>query len=363
MSPRSPAPTATLKDSPLEGLLDTAARLVLTVSAVATLICLGFLVFYYVMFAGGAQPGGGDQALALIGGFGRVFAVSCAVLAVATAYLFWGEEILGALQLMFAAALYFSPQYLPHFLGDATSEQAARSLAAIQHGGAWFGVVAIGVILIDLVGRIRLRAREGSRADQLKYGKGIKEEADVRNVFMGKCWQLPYCRKFVRERCPIYHARRTCWKERVGCMCEEQVIQNAMSGKVIPRDVVAAAKFIPYNTRLPMAAKAERCRQCAIYNEHQKHKYQLALPTVVLGIVAIYLLARQPMLDAVGGLIVNVDQLVGRAALREGPAGGAAAADPASLLVFKEILVVCLLLVAMAYMLRLIEYLFFKAKV
>lgn len=363
MSRRQSSPNTTLKDSPLEGLLDATFRFALTASALVTLICLAFLVFYYVKFAGGSQPEGAQQALGLIGAFSKGLIAGSVVLAISTAYMFWGEEVLGVLQLMFAGALYFSPQYVPMALGEASSEPAARALAAIQQGGGWFGLVAIGVILIDLYGRIQLRTRQGSRADQLKYGRGVKEEADIRNVLLGKCWQLPYCRKFVRERCPIYHARRTCWKERVGCMCEEQVIQNALSGGVIPRDVVAAAKFIPYNTRLPMAAKVERCRQCVIYNEHQKHKYKIALPSVVVGLVLVYVLLRQPMLDAVGGVIVNVDRLVGQATLRQGGQAATAAADPASMVVFKEILLICLLLVLMAYLLRLLEYLFFRAKV
>src|SRR5205823_3893098 len=119
------------------------------------------------------------------------------------------------------------------------------------------------------------------KKDTLKYGKGIKEEQNIRNTFMGKCWQLPYCRKFVRERCLIYHSRRTCWKERVGCMCEEEVIRNAMENRTIPKDAVAAAKYIPVNNRITMAQKRERCRQCVIFNEHLKHQYRLFLPVTV----------------------------------------------------------------------------------
>src|SRR5262249_14119457 len=149
--------------------------------------------------------------------------------------------------------------------------------------------VGLGAVLFDVITRVRIRVREGARADQLKYGKGVKEEKDIRNVLLGRCWQLPYCRKFVRERCPIYHARRTCWKERVGCMCEESVIRNAMSGRVIPADAVAAAKFIPQNHKLTMEQKKERCRQCVIYLEHQKHKYKLAMPAAIGGMAVVYI--------------------------------------------------------------------------
>ncbi|MFX8664601.1 hypothetical protein ABTM59_19190, partial [Acinetobacter baumannii] len=70
-------------------------------------------------------------------------------------------------------------------------------------------------------------------------------------------------------------------------MCEEQVIQDAMAGKIIPKDMVKAAAMIPRNNKLTMAQKMQRCRQCVIFNERQKHKYNAALPVTALTFVAL----------------------------------------------------------------------------
>jgi hypothetical protein len=224
--------------------------------------------------------------------------------------------------------------------------------------------VGLIVVVADIIVRSRTRAREGAKADQLKLGKGLKEEKDIRNVFMGKCWQLPYCRKFVRERCPIFHARRTCWKEQVGCMCEESVIRNAMEGRVIPADAVAAAKFIPENRKLTPQQKSERCRSCVIYNEHQKHKYKLALPTMILAFGAVYAVFRPQMVSGIQGAMSGINKFVGSATLSQDGGKdltktGLGSGD----VPFAEIIVVALLVVALAYMIRLVEYLLFKAKI
>lgn len=347
----------------LMGFLDTAARFMLWASLLALAASLGFLLYTYMVFAGGAAAQGASvaQANANVDMLSKVLFASIFALAVATSFLWWGEETLAPLQLIGALALFFSPMYLPSMLGGGQAPQIESAvLKSVQTAGAIAGIVAIFCAVGDVAGRIKTRARQGSKADQLKYGKGVKEERDVQNVFMGKCWQLPFCRKFVRERCPIYHARRTCWKERVGCMCEEEVIRNAMEGRVIPKDMVAAAKFIPRNAKLTQDQKAERCRQCVIYNEHQKHKYKLALPVVVGGVGLAYILGRTQLLDGLAVLLDRANRVVASATYQK---PGSLAQESTGFTVFKELLLVCFMLIIIAYLMKLIEYLFFKLKV
>jgi hypothetical protein len=277
--------------------------------------------------------------------------------AIGAAYSFQGEETAGPIILIIGAGLYFAPAYVPLMAGNLSSDVGPAALAEVSRAGIVPALVGFVMIGIEVVQRVRLRSTVGTKADHLKYGKGIKEEKDVRNVFMGKCWQLPYCRKFVRERCPIYHSRRTCWRERVGCMCEEKVIQNAMAGKVIPSDVVAAAKYIPYNQKLPMEVKVQRCRQCVIYNEHQKHKYKLMLPTLVLVFVLFYILFRTPMLAATESVIVAMDSAIAGITYSRADLVDSEAAVP-----YAEVFLVTLMLIIFAYALKGLEFFIFKLK-
>ncbi|HVL37798.1 MAG TPA: hypothetical protein VM328_00275 [Fimbriimonadaceae bacterium] len=352
-------PDFTPKDS-FQEMLIGAAKILLGAGLLASVTAIGFLVFTFITFSGGANASVA-QAESNIALFSKVLMIGLVGVAVGSTYLFWGEETLGFLQLFFGGALFFAPLYLPSLAtGGQQSEVGERALGAIQTGGAIFSGIAVVVLLADIASRMRLRVQQGIKADQLKYGKGLKEEKDVQNVFLGKCWQLPFCRKFVRERCPIYHAKRTCWRERVGCMCEEQVIRNAMENKPIPKDQVAAAKYIPYNNRLTMQQKMERCRQCVIYNEHQKHKYKLALPGVLLVFGLIYAVFRTQLLGTMDNIIRSIDKAVGYFTYRQaGAAGQTGDYAPAA---FQELLLIAIMIIALAYALKVVEYAIFKLK-
>jgi hypothetical protein len=277
------------------------------------------------------------------------------------AYLYWAEDILAALLILASCILLFSPSYVP-LLITTNPTSGDLILEALTKAGLGLGLVALFVFVWEVISRIRMRVMEGVRSDQLKYGKGIKEEKDIRNVFMGKCWQLPYCRKFVRERCPIYHARRTCWKERVGCMCEESVIRNAMEGKVIPKDMVAASKFIPKNSRLTPEQKAERCRMCVIYNEHQKHKYKLALPLSFAAFGVLYFALNAPIAEVLLRTMTAANKVMSSATIGAVQANAVNNAPTIGPLGLHQVLVVIIFFIGAVYSIKVIEFVIFRAK-
>jgi len=343
----------------VSGFLDLAAKICFWAGMLAVAVSSGLLIFTFHHFLGAGAPN--DEIAAAAGQIdvmSKVLIFGAVAAAIGSTFLFWGEESLHVVQLVVAAALGFTPFYMPIIFqvtdnGTATSGQA---LGAISKGGIVLGILSLVVLLVELGMRMRIRVQQGSRTEQLRYGKGIKEER-FQNKFMGKCWQLPYCRKFVREKCPIYHAKRTCWKERVGCMCEEEVIRNAMENRPIPKDSVAAARYIPVNNKLNAAQKRERCRQCVIYNEHLKHQYRLMLPVTIGGFILIYVALRQPLLGATGDLIGKFNEVVSHATY------GGAQGIQGSALPFQEILLDCFMVVLLAYVLKVLEYVIFKLKV
>ena len=341
-----------------QSVLLSLARFLFFAGLLATVLSLGFLIYYSLMPQGQAPPL--RQAQGLIATFSSVLSAGVVAVVIGAAYTFWGEEIMPALLLVGAGLTYFAPLLLPMATGGQTTSVGQASMGSIQTTGILFGALAIIVLVLDLGVRARERAARGAKAEVLRYGKGIKEEKNVQNIFMGKCWQLPFCRKFVRERCPIYHSRRTCWRERVGCMCEEAVINGALENKPIPRDALAAAQYIPKNNKLTLDQKKERCRSCVIYNEHQRHKYKLSMPIILLGFVGVYVAFRVTLLNMTTDVIGRIDQVVGRATFTSetGIKKAAQANVP-----FQEFLLFCFFIVALTYVMRLVEYLIFKAKI
>ena len=342
----------------LEELLTGIAKAVMILGAIATAISVGLLVFTYFRVSGDAAGATSQIADATrnVEIFQKVLIAGVVGLSIGATYMFWGSEFLGAAQLVIALALYFAPLYLPGMLGGQPNQASEAALGALQVGGTILGVFSLIVLFVDLIIRIRNRVKTGAKADHIKYGKGIKEEGEKQNVLLGKCWQLPYCRKFVREKCPIYHAKRTCWKELVGCMCEEQVIRNAMENKPIPKDALLAANFIPQNHRLSEAQKKERCYSCVIYNEHQKHKYKVSVPLVVVGFFTFYGLGHGLLVEAVTGILLRINHVVNGATM--GAAGNYA--PPTS---FVEVMLAFFMLIALAYTMKLLEFTIFKIKI
>ncbi len=273
-----------------------------------------------------------------------------------TAALFWGEEAMLAGHVVLALGLWLAPAYVPSLFGGKSNVGVDAGVEAMQKAGSLYGGVLLLVVLAEVFLRVRHRLVHGSRADTLKYGKGIKEEGDRKNVLLGNCWQLPYCRKFVRERCPIFYAKTTCWKELTGCMCEEVVIRGAMENRPIPKDQLAAGKMIPRNNRLTDAQKKSRCKSCVIYNEHQRHKYRVSLPVMLLGFVGAYVVLRPALVAAVSRMLGQANE--GVSGITVGSVGRIN--TPAY---FVELLVVGLVVVAASYAIRALEYALFKLKI
>ncbi|MCE9559248.1 MAG: hypothetical protein K8R88_09875 [Armatimonadetes bacterium] len=343
-------------DDTFQALLESVARFIFLAGAGCTVLSAGFLIFYYMKISG--EPNTAAAAASNIALFGKILMPATVATAVGACYLFWSEEVLGVLLIIAAVIMGVGPKLLG---GDGNAASLA-ALVPLQTPALVLGLFGFVAVAADMYHRITLRMTLGAKADTIKYGKGVKEERDIQNVFMGKCWQLPYCRKFVREKCPIFHAKVTCWKERVGCMCEEQVIKNAMEGKTVPRDMVAASQYIPRNNKLNAAQKAERCRQCSIYNEHQKHKYKLALPTVLIGMIAIYGTGRETFVKAAGLFLINTQGFMNKATLSS-PGTENAITKGTMMPIFQEVLVVVVFLIIIAYLLKMLEYFIFTLKI
>ena len=332
------------------------ARLLFWLGLAVSFVCTGLLMYTVFRVADPAASAQADAARRNAQTFGTVLMPAVTAMGVGAATLFWGYDLMVGMLLIFSAILYFAPLWLPMIAGEIANDAARAALAALQTGGTVLGVLSIAITVVQVGLAVSERARHGAKADTLKIGKGIREITDVQNVFLGKCYQMPFCRKYVRERCPLFHAKSACWKERSGCMCEPKIITDAMANIVIPKDAVAAAKYIPRNGRLSNAEKAERCRNCVIYNEHQRQKYQAGLPMVIFGMVGAYIVLRIPGLVVLEGAVRSINKAVNSATL-----GGTSQANiPAFVL---EGLFGVIVLVLLTYFLKMLEYAIFKLKI
>jgi hypothetical protein len=120
-----------------------------------------------------------------------------------------------------------------------------------------------------------------------------------RSSLMRKCWELHFCRGSLRTSCPRYQEGVPCWRKRSGCYCDHDLAGHLMSsvGGNASVKLQVAEELEGQQRRaqeLQRRAKQHRskaairklCRECPIYNEHQKHKYRtlswVAYPLAVL---------------------------------------------------------------------------------
>lgn len=323
--------------------------------------------------------------------------VSVLLMVVSGAVALYDEQFLGLALLIAAAALAYAVDYSIDYLQSANGMKILEGMAAkltltqLHNEAILIGVPGLLLTVFNLFAQIKDRIFS-TDLTQVTYGKNVSRQKNSRALIpmTAKCWQLPFCRETIRKQCPIFHARTKCWKERVGCMCEENIILLAMGGgevhntelskeqgfvpigdlitrqhekarAQIPTRAGPRGVRIPTNPHLTAAQKRERCRNCVIYNEHERQKYQfLSLPVTIIVPLLAYL-EIDPLRSLVQEMMHGLDRLMG--AVTFDPKLHTGVGEQFTSLPIETIVVVCLTLVAMTWAHRLLEYCTFKLKI
>lgn len=327
--------------------------------------------------------------------------ISLVVTLVSAIVCFWESEAIGVIMLLIAAFLAYGLQFLIEYLVEGTTGQRVTGghiseLAFGQIKSTSLMIAVPGILMFGKAIYERITAViSGRDLTQIQFGKNAVKETRYDRVAipaLAKCWQMAYCREGIRKQCPIFHAQSKCWKEGVGCMCEENVIRLSMAGGIEqkPVDMTKDAGFVPIgdiitksekehqqhiptrigprgvriptNPHLSAAQKKERCNNCVIYNEHQRRKFQLLAPIVTVSIPAFVALNFDMAKNVVNSAMLWLDGFITHINLT--PTEGKPVSDIAQKvngsLPISVILVVCLTLVVLTWALRLLEYSIFK---
>jgi len=313
---------------------------------------------------------------------GTVFVASGFLAAVFTAFIYAAEEVTGYAIALLGSFLYVGVPFLLAFFADTMSFRSnpatATALAAIS--GAGVAPLALGglMVTIDVVRRlIRLARNRPLNRDGLRYGEAASAETIGRRPFrlaiLGKCWEGRFCRDFVRVHCPIFKARKACWRVKRGCYCEEDIVNTAarhMSG--IQLAMAPDARYNFANDPMPGAAgrkaelspfqKRERCRHCVIYLDHQRHKYALLMPAVLIGVVVAGFLFSPLLREGLRHGLAGIEILMGRfsfGGVGEGFSFRLGRPSPT----VEWVLIIGLLIMALSKTLEAVEWAIFKAKI
>jgi hypothetical protein len=183
-------------------------------------------------------------------------------------------------------------------MGPGARQAITIILSELRLLGEILLVPGMALIAWNVIVRVRMSIAERRSKQALHAHREAAADEEYHPRLYAKCWQMQYCHRFVRDFCPAYAARKSCWRLKSGCICDKTIIDKAMG--VNPLEGINLTGKLEYQTgckpgsavNLSAAAKRERCRTCIIYGFHQKQKYKLlspiVFPTVLLPIWLCY---------------------------------------------------------------------------
>lgn len=278
------------------------------------------------------------------------------------------EEMVGQVLSLLGALLYFgSPSAFMRILGEEVIK--VRGPAGLIVGS--FCAVGAICLLPGLVLVVRdciLRIWRGLSVKRLlEYRWGDEEERRLKHRMKrmyGACWDMAYCRGFVRDVCPAFKTHKSCWQIKVGCYCDEQTILLAIAGRANDnehyRGILHSLGLDKSAKSLASArAKRARCRRCAVYSEHQRQKYRILSPMVFPAVGLAFYLFYGPVFTWVWNVMETADRFLNFLA-HSSLSGYNFASDGRVVTIMA---IVWLIIISISYSLRALEYLIFDLQV
>ena len=299
----------------------------------------------------------------------KILSIGGVVFLVSAAIRFYRDEITGYALLMGGAVLHWGVPMLVGTSLEGVSFQAATLPAYVVSQYSLIGMVSLvlagPLILIDFSFKMRGVHRKATRgADVVRIDEEVPK---VRFCFF--CWQMPYCRDYLRKFCTAYGKRKSCWRLKSGCYCDEEMILRVMKRSATSKlDGFDQRYSMPVNSRKKLTAtqKRKRCRECFIYIEHQKLKYRILSPLMFPVAILIMWTYFRPAKAILHRALELTDKFAGRISYGTGPIqlpGIKATTVTAASNSVEYLFLICVGLILVTYLIRGLEYFIFDLQV
>ncbi|MBI3946884.1 MAG: hypothetical protein HY321_13255 [Armatimonadetes bacterium] len=292
-----------------------------------------------------------------------IFMVSAILVLVYVIVHLWEQDDLAAGMAAVGALLYFgTPFGMSQALGPLFFNNAAHTIAlALTNVGivvlAAAVVRGIPVLIQQTSGGLKGYGDESAtRREAAKHRTGIVHP-------LSPCWALPYCKPFFRDNCIRHKERKTCWRKKNGCMCDDNIMMAMLlrgGGTSAASRERAMLDFLPGAGARGTAGKRLKCGNCFIYLEHQRLKHRYTAPLALPALIAVGWLLLPTVERAYVQFGRWATQVVASVALTQ--------VDTRVLMgtftnpTVKWLMLFCAGVYALTYVQRLLEYVFFKLK-
>ena len=300
--------------------------------------------------------------------FCKVMSASGIILVLSAAIRYYNNEITGYILLIGGALLHWGmPMAIASAFQQVSLAAISESLYNIVGNFRIVGIIAVVTalpfILADFWFKIQGVRRDVPRK-AVVVGKG-KADEPPKSRFHIFCWQMPFCRDYLRGFCKAYEQRKSCWRIKSGCYCDEDMILRVMktsnTGKMAGFDQKFSDVAGGKSRDMTAAQRRERCRQCFLYVEHQKQKYRMLSPLAFPATAFILWTYFKPMKAVLSSALLFTDKLAGNMSYGQYSQQwtNAQATSETVLWLFLG----CVGLILVTYVLRALEYAIFDLQV
>ena len=253
------------------------------------------LIFLALQLFGGKEVAVtlGSTAISNVNTAGLMFGVMLVIAAFGGIFSIWAQKGAGIAMTAMGLFVYFGVPFLVRsqfgILGPNNNSMATYAASQLI-AGCYIGGIGIAVIgllkylievvlwIVEMPDRMMQKANVGTGQQMEAAQQRVAQNANA----LSPCWSLPFCREVIRKQCPAYLARKTCWKFKRGCYCDDEMIARIIRGESLEK--------IKAPTKMSQLRKPP-CGRCYIYMEHQSHKFRMISPltipiTVVLMVAA-----------------------------------------------------------------------------
>jgi hypothetical protein len=356
------------------------ARTVLQFAIAGFVISAGYIL--YGIFSGvlnkQVDPVAAERYLRNLRLMGQIMAASGVLGTICFVILTLSELAFSVLMAIVGVGLMFG---MPVLVASNLSQADSRIIGAINE---WSRNAGLGIlfivglrILYEIVEQVRTAGARRKEKEQLEAIDGLqKAKRPPKPGIWSPCWKLPYCHDAVREACPAFKARRSCWRYGSGCNCDPTMIERLIrsgalesgkgASKASSREKTAHAAYVRSDLQADAPVKAaERtipCSKCPIYLDHQRQKFKIVNPLAIIGTIVAMGVAYIPLRAIYRTVVQAVAAIASKMTFdveRVDPGQWVRYLDTPALQIFFFIIVG---LLALSYVLKFIEWVIFEKK-
>jgi hypothetical protein len=274
---------------------------VLKISALVFLVSAGYIL--YAIYGGYLGEAVSQRVISNLQLMGQAMALAGAIGTICLVIVTYEEIAVAVVAGLVGIGLVLG---FPLMVAGQVAPAAERAGELITR---WAGVTGqamvaiVGVrILIEIINYIReAPARRARMAQEQGLGKPKKTTSTKPSFRLSRCWETPFCHDAIKEMCPAFKNRKNCWRLKQGCNCDPHLIESLLkrggSTDVLPEQGSEYVRTdLQSGAREAGGERTRECRNCPIFNEHQREKFRLLNPitiaAAIVGLVAAYPIMR-----------------------------------------------------------------------